>query len=440
MDGLLIKGNPLNLANSQKIYTKATTLIPGGTQTFSKAPAQHVDGVSPRMLRRGKGCKVWDVDDNEFIDYMMGLGPNILGYGDEEIINAAHEGAKVGVISSLAHPLESELAEVLISKIPCADMVRFGKNGSDVTTAAVRLARAYTGRDKILCCGYHGWHDWFIGSTSRNLGVPKVVQDLTTEFFYNDIDSLLNAFNENRGSIAAVIMEPVNFIEPEDGFLESVKSIAHENGAVLIFDEVITGFRMAIGGAQSYYNVTPDLACFGKAMANGYPISALVGSTSIMSLFEDVFFSGTFSGELVSISAALATISALEKRGTLEHIDKMGFRLKKGYNNLARSLGLSHVTKMIGYGWWPEYVFYDEHGKGSLEIQSLFQQEIVRRGILSRAGIFLCGSHQEEDIDQTLKIFKEALMVVGEAVKTNNVLNWLDGEVLTPVIRAKQAE
>jgi len=437
MDFVSTKAKPLNLVNSEELYSKATSLIPGGTQTFSKAPAQHVDGVSPRMLQRGEGCKVWDVDDNEFIDYMMGLGPNILGYGDEEILNAAYEGAKVGVISSLAHPLESELAEVLISKIPCAEMVRFGKNGSDVTTAAVRLARAYTGRDKILCCGYHGWHDWFIGSTSRNLGVPKAVQDLTIKFFYNDIDSLLNAFNEHRGEIAAVIMEPVNFIEPEDGFLENVKSITHENGAVLIFDEVITGFRMAIGGAQSYYNVMPDLACFGKAMANGYPISALVGSTNIMSVFEEVFFSGTFSGELASISAALATISALEKRGTLEHIDRMGLHLKKGYDDLVSSLDLSHVTEMIGYGWWPEYVFYDEHGKVSLEIQSLFQQEIVRRGILSRAGMFLCGSHQKADIDETLKIFKEALTIVGEAVKANNVLDWLDGEVLTPVIRAK---
>lgn len=439
MDFVSTKAKPLNLVKSEKIYSKATSLIPGGTQTFSKAPAQHVDGVSPRMLQRGEGCKVWDVDGNEFIDYMMGLGPNILGYGDEEIISAAFEGAKIGVISSLAHPLESKLAEVLISKIPCAEMVRFGKNGSDVTTAAVRLARAYTGRDKILCCGYHGWHDWFIGSTSRNLGVPKAVQDLTIKFSYNDIDSLLNAFNEHSGEIAAVIMEPVNFIEPEEGFLENVKSIAHENGAVLIFDEVITGFRMAIGGAQSYYKVTPDLACFGKAMANGYPISALVGSTSIMSVFEEVFFSGTFSGELASISAALATISALEKRGTLEHIDRMGLRLKKGYEGLVSSLDLSHVTEMIGYGWWPEYVFYDEHGKVSLEIQSLFQQEIVRRGVLSRAGMFLCGSHQKADIDKTLKIFEEALIVVGEAIKANNVLDSLDGEVLTPVIRAKQS-
>jgi len=316
-------------------------------------------------------------------------------------------------------------------------MVRFGKNGSDVTTAAIRVARAYTGRDKVLVCGYHGWHDWFIGSTSRNIGVPKVVQDLTLEFIYNDIDSLINAFEQNPDSIAAVILEPVNFFEPRDNFLEKVKSITHKNGAILVFDEVITGFRMNIGGAQNHFNVIPDLACFGKAMANGYPISALVGRTEIMELFEKVFFSGTFAGELVSISAALATINAIEERGTLKHINSMGLRLKEGYNDMAKSLGLVHLTEMIGYGWWPEYVFYDEKGRVSLEIQSLFQQEIVRRGVLTRAGIFLCGSHQKADIDKTLEIFQEALLIVGAAVKAEKVLEWLEGQVLQPVIRAK---
>ena len=400
-------------------------------------PYQHVAGVSPKLLSRGSGCRSWDVDGNEYIDYMMSLGPNILGYAEEEINTAAFEGAKLGVLSSLGHPLEADLAEKLVSIIPCAEMVRFGKNGSDVTSASIRAARAFTGRDKILVCGYHGWHDWYIGSTSRNLGVPKEVKNLTLAFNYNDIDSLKNAFRSNSGEIAAVMMEPVNFIEPNDGFLEEVKSIAHENNALLIFDEVITGFRMNIGGAQAHFNVMPDLACFGKAMANGYPMSALVGRSEIMSTFEEAFFSGTFSADLVSISASIATINAIEERGTLQHINSMGLRLKDGYNEMTKSLGLTHITKMIGYGWWPEYLFYDIQGNASLEVQSLFQQEIVRRGILTRAGIFLCGSHQITDIDKTLEVFQEALIIVGAAVKTNKVLDWLDGEVLTPVIRAK---
>ncbi len=437
MDVCTDKANPLNLSESNRLFAEAGELIPGGTQTFSKAPAQHVAGVSPKLLQKGFGSHVWDVDGNEYIDYMMSLGPNILGYADKEVIAAANEAAELGVISSLAHPLETELARELVSKIPCAEMVRFGKNGSDVTAAAIRVARAHTGRDKVLVCGYHGWQDWYIGSTSRKLGVPKVVQDLTLEFSYNDIDSLKRVFKENPDSVAGVIMEPVNFIPPERNFLEQVKSVTHANGAVLIFDEVITGFRMGLGGAQSEFNVTPDLACFGKAMANGYPISALVGSSSIMRLFDEVFFSGTFAGEMVSISAALTTIRALEERNTLTHINSMGLRLIEGYNEAANSLGLNTVTEMIGYGWWPEYVFYDERGNSSLEILSLFQQEIVRRGVLTRAGMFLCGAHQEEDIEKTLSIFKESLVVVRKALKGGNVLNWLDGEVITPVIRAK---
>ena len=247
----------------------------------------------------------------------------------------------------------------------------------------------------------------------------------------------LLGFDNNPGEIAAVILEPVNFFEPEDNFLEKVKSVVHENNALLIFDEVITGFRMNIGGAQTHFNVIPDLACFGKAMANGYPMSALVGRSEIMSTFEEAFFSGSYAGDLVSISASIATINAIKERGTLQHINSMGLRLKDGYNEMTKSLGLTHITKMIGYGWWPEYLFYDNKGNVSLEVQSLFQQEIIRRGILTRSGIFLCGSHEITDIEKTLEIFQEALIIVGAAVKTNKVLDWLDGEVLTPVIRAK---
>ena len=313
----------------------------------------------------------------------------------------------------------------------------FWKNGSDVTTAAIRAARAFTGRDKVVVCGYHGWHDWYIGSTSRDSGIPDTVQDLTLKFNYNDINSLIKTFEENPESIAAVIMEPVNFIEPKDNFLENIKSITRDNGALLIFDEVITGFRMDIGGAQANLKVIPDLACVGKAMANGYPISAIVGRADIMNVFEDVFFSGTFAGELVSIAAAISTINAIEERDTLRHINTLGLHLIQGYNKISEIHSLNKVTEMTGFGWWPKYSFYDCEGKASPEIQSLFQQEIVRRGILTRAGIFLCGAHQMEDIENTLKIFEEALIVVQEAIKTDNVIAWLDGDVIQPVIRAQ---
>jgi len=432
-----VKARPLALSCSEDMWNDTLTLIPSGAQTFSKAPFQHVDGVAPKFIVRGEGCRVWDLDGNSYIDYMLGLGPVILGHGDPTINFAIAEVLTQGIALPLPHPAETELARVLQRLIPCAEMARFGKNGSDATAGAIRAARGITGRDKVARCGYHGWQDWFIGSTSRNLGVPTQVSDLTLSFEYNKIETLEYLFSENRGDIAAVILEPVTFEEPENEFLEHVKWLTHDKGALLIFDEVITGFRIDMGGAQNVYNVTPDFACFGKAMANGMPISAVVGKEEYMQIFDEAFFSFTFGGELASIAAAKATIHALEERQVIAHIDAMGSRLKTGYNKLVRTMGLEKVTLMTGFNWWPEYLFFDPQGNPSLEIQSLFQQEIVRRGILSRSGMFICGSHQIEDIDHTLGAFEAALCVVADAVGRGKVLDWLDGSVIQPVIRAK---
>ncbi|MBF0186651.1 MAG: aminotransferase class III-fold pyridoxal phosphate-dependent enzyme [Magnetococcales bacterium] len=427
--------SPLELSRSNALWPETIKAIPAGVQTFSKAPSQHVEGVSPCYTVKGKGCRSWDLDDNIYIDYMMGLGPIVLGFADEEVNRAAMEGMSLGVVASLAHPLETKLSQKLIELIPCAEMVRFGKNGTDVTSAAVRAARGFTKRNKVAVCGYHGWQDWYIGSTPRNMGVPESIQALTLKFQYNNIKSLHALFQKHPGEIAAVIMEPVNFYEPEDDFLSKVKELTHKNGALLVFDEVITGFRMNIGGAQKEYGVTPDLASFGKAMANGFPISAVVGRSDVMEIFDKVFFSATFGGDLPSISAALATIEAMEQRQTLSHIHAMGARLKTGYASIVQSLGIEKITRMIGFDWWPEYLFFNTEGKASREIQSLFQQEIVRRGVLTRAGMMLCGAHQKEDIDQTLHVFEQALFVVKDAVRTESVLERLDGPVIQPVIR-----
>jgi glutamate-1-semialdehyde aminotransferase len=427
----------LKLDVTDKLWAEAINCIPSGVQTFSKAPFQHVNGVSPKLLVKAKGCHVWDADGNEYIDYMLGLGPIILGHADDEVNAEIMKTLDTGISMSLAHPLETELANELCNIIKCAEKVRFGKNGSDVTTAAVRAARAITGRDKIACCGYHGWQDWYIGTTGRNKGVPNLVRSLTHKFEYNNPESLEKLFSENPKQVAAVIMEPVNFYEPKGGFLEKVKRITHENGALLIFDEVITGFRMAMGGAQEVYDVVPDLACFGKAMANGMPISAVVGKAEYMNVFDEIFFSSTFGGELASIAAALTTIRALKERKGLSHINDMGRRLKKGYRSLIKQHDIADVTEMIGFNWWPEYIFYDNNGNVSREVQSLFQQEIVRRGILTRAGMMLSVAHEVGDIDHTLDVFDEALSVVVEAMRKDKVLEWLDGDVIQPVIRAK---
>jgi len=429
------KAAPLTLDRSESHWPQTISVIPAGVQTFSKMPLQHVDGVAPKYIVRSNGCQVWDIDGNEYIDYMSGLGPVILGHADKDVNHAVLSAMENGMSPSLPSPLETQLSEKLVELIPCAEMVRFGKNGSDVTSAAVRAARAVTGREKVAICGYHGWQDWYIGTTPRNKGVPKAVQELSLNFSYNDIGSLEKLFSEHENEIAAVILEPVNFYPPEDGFLEKVKDVTHAGGALLIFDEIITGFRMGLGGAQKHYGVTPDLACFGKAMANGFPISAVVGKREYMKVFEEIFFSFTFGGETASIAAALATIDAMEQRNTIDHIRSMGARLMAGYAEIVSRIGCGAMTRMIGFPWWPEYLFFDNKGRPSREIQSLFQQEIVRRGVLTRAGMMISGAHEVSDIDRTLQVFEDALGVVFAAVRDGKVLDLLDGEVIQPVIR-----
>ncbi|MCG2717785.1 MAG: aminotransferase class III-fold pyridoxal phosphate-dependent enzyme, partial [Nanoarchaeota archaeon] len=246
-----------NLTKSKEYFDIAKRLIPCQTQCLSKGPTQWINNVAPHYLKGGKGCRVWDVDGNEYIDYAMGLGPVVLGYGNESVDNAIKKQLEDGISFTLCHYLEVELAEKLVDILPCAEMVRYGKNGSDVTSAAIKVARSYTGRDKIIACGYHGWQDWYVASTERDRGIPKVMKDLVFTFRYNDIEGLASILDKNKGEISAVIMEPVTAIKPEKGFLEEVKKLTHEAGAILIYDEMFTGFRWSLGGAQEYFNVIP---------------------------------------------------------------------------------------------------------------------------------------------------------------------------------------
>lgn len=425
----------LRRTNSEVLWRRAQRLIPAGTQTLSKGPGQFVQGVAPKYLQRGQGSHVWDVDGNEFIDYGMALGPVILGYTYPRVDRAIRTQLKSGVTFTLMHPLEIELSELLASVIPCAEMVRFGKNGSDATSAAVRLARAYTGREHIACCGYHGWQDWHIGSTSRNAGVPRAVRELTHRFAYNDLSSLEAIFSGYPGEMAAVILEPTTAIPPQPGFLEGVKALAHRHRALLIFDEVLTGFRMALGGAQEYFRVTPDLASFGKAMANGLPLSALVGRRDIMQHLNEVFFSFTAAGETLALAAGVATIRELQERPVLPHIWGLGQRLLAGYNALVHEQNLEQISRCIGYPCWPTLTFSDGPAGPSKWVQTLFMQEIVKRGVLTRAGMFLSYSHTSEDIERTLSVFGEALDLVGDACRRRNVRERLEGDLIEPVIR-----
>ena len=424
-----------SLAKSNEYLERAKKIIPSCTQTFSKGPTQFVQGVAPIYLERGEGSHVFDVDGNEYIDYPLALGPITLGYNYQRVNEAIIKQLKDGITFSLMHPLEVELAELLVDIIPCAEMVRFGKNGSDATSAAVRAARAYTGRDIIACCGYHGWQDWYIGTTTRNKGVPKPVSDLTLTFEYNNINSLEEIFNRHPGEIAGVIMEPVGVTEPENNFLEQVKELTHKNGAVLIFDEIVTSFRIALGGAQEYYDVVPDLTACGKGMANGMPVSAVVGKREIMEIFDEIFFSFTFGGEALSLAASIATIREMKEKKVIEHMWRVGRKFQDGYNEIVRKLGLDVNTQCVGLAPHTVITFNDDNGNESLEIKSLVQQELLKRGILFLGLQNFCYAHSDDDIQKTLKAVEESLSILKDALTDGNIQRFLKGVVVQPVFR-----
>ena len=426
-----------HITRSKKILQRATAIIPSATQTFSKGPNQWVRGVSPIYLERGQGAWVWDVDGNKFLDYLMALGPIVLGYGNRAVEEAMIKQVKQGSVFSQMHPLEVEVAEKLISRIPCAEMVRFAKNGSDATTAAIRAARALTGREHIICCGYHGWHDWYIGSTTRDAGVPKAVKELTHKFSYNDINSLRAVFKAQPGKIAAVIMEAISVDQPAPGFLETVRDVTHENGALLIFDEIVNGARLAIGGAQELVGVTPDLATFGKAIANGMPLSAVVGKRQYMEVFDEIFFSGTFGGEAVSLAAGLATFNELEKNNVIEHLWKFGKNLKAGINELIEQFSLSEALNLVGYDPYSILIFPHEDEKESRIRRTYFMQECHKRGLLYYGIHMPTASHGDEELDFTLQIFSEVIPLFAAGFQANDFSNRLEGDVIEPIFRIR---
>lgn len=428
----------LELGASDALYERAARVIPGGAQTFSKMPAQYVDGVAPKVLVRGIGARVWDADGNEYLDYLLGLGPAVLGHGRREVNEAVfHAAQDMFCAPSLPHPLEVQLAEKIVELIPCAEKVRFGKNGSDATAGAVRVARGVTGRDVIACCGYHGWQDWFIGSTTRRCGVPGAVSELTHAFQYGDIASLERIFEEHPGQVAGVILEPVCLDAPPEGFLQAVRELCTREGALLIFDEIITGFRLHLGGAQTVYGVTPDLATFGKALANGWPISVLCGAAQYMDILEEAFYSFTFGGELPSIAGALKTIELLEREHAVEELRESGRRLRGGIDRVARESGLD-CLRSIGLDFFPGYSIVDSQDVPAIELQTLLQQELVRRGILTRSCLFVSTAHGPADIAFTLDAFAGAAEVVHDALQANRVRESIDGEIIQPVFRSSQ--
>lgn len=427
---------------SHRWQTKSHTLIPGGSHTYAKGDDQFPAGA-PLFIVRGQGCHVWDLDGNEFIEYGMGLRTVTLGHAFEPVVAAAHRQMLLGTNFSRPATIEVEYAEEFLSVSPNAEMVKFAKNGSDVTTAAVKLARAYTGRDMVAVCADHPFFsvdDWFIGRTEYNAGVPQAIRDLTVSFGFNDLDSVKELFSRYPNKIACLIMEAATSEEPCNGFLRDVKQLCEAHGSLFILDEMITGFRWHLNGAQSVYSVAPDLATYGKGMANGFAVSALAGKREIMQLGglhhdrERVFLLSTTHGaETHSLAAARETLHVYQRFDVVERLYQQGERLSSGIRQSARRHGIDSFFNVLGRPCNLIYATKDAQGNASQAFRTLFLQEMIRRGVIAPSFV-VCFSHSDEDIDRTVEIVDQALGLYARALE-DGIERHLQGRSVKPVNR-----
>ena len=423
--------------HSLTFSARAEQSIPLGSQTFSKSRLCFPYGAAPLFLERGQGARVWDVDGNEYLDFASGLLAISLGYCDPEVNQAVLDQLSLGSILSLPHRLETEVAEQLIELIPCAEMVRFGKNGTDATSACIRLSRAVTGRERGAGCGYHGWQDLYIGSTTRHLGVPECVRELTHRFDYNDLASLKAQLEAHPGEFAAVILEPMNVAWPAPEFLPGLRQLCDEHGDLLIFDETITGFRFHLGGAQTLFGVTPDLAAFGKGMANGFPISAVVGRRQYMRRMEDIFFSGTFGGDAIALAAANAVIGKMHRLDVPARLAERGQQLLNGLDALLPKLDAPSWLQSGGHPSWSFLLIGASANHSSWLLKSYFIQELCKRGILSLGSHNLNLAHSEQDVQTLLAVYAEVLPALVRLDADKAIHQALDGEPIQPVFKVR---
>jgi glutamate-1-semialdehyde 2,1-aminomutase len=409
---------------SESLRTRAHRIIPGGAHTYAKGDDQY-PVLAPGFIARGRGSHVWDVDGNEYVEYGMGNRAVGLGHAYPDVIEAAMRELEQGCNFTRPSPIELACAEQFLRMIDGAEMVKFCKDGSTATTEALRLARGHTGRDYVACCGDHPFfatHDWFIGTTPMAAGIPRAIRDLTLTFRYNDIDSVRSLFAAHPGKIAALILEPAKGVEPKDGFLHEVKKLCHADGALFILDEMITGFRWHTGGAQKLYDIVPDLTCFGKALANGFSVSALAGKREFMQLGgldherERVFLLSTTHGaETHALAAALANMRVYEREPVIEHIYRQGDRLRAGMTQAIGRHGLEGFVSVDGRSCCLVYGTRDAKGQPSQAFRSLFLQETIKRGVLAPS-LVVGYTHSDADIDRTIEAIDGALGIYAQAL------------------------
>ena len=419
-----------SLINSNNFKERSRKVIPHLTGTFSRAAPSYVEGVFPVYAQSAKGSHFIDVDGNEYIDYLMALGPITLGYNYEPVNQSIISQLKEGILFSLPHPIEVKLSEKICQVIPHADMVKFEKSGSNAVTAAVRAARAFTKRDKIAYCGSGGvWHDWQAAMVSRDGGVPKFNSELIKIFDYNDADGLEQIFEDNKNEIAAVVLEPTTYEQPQNDFLSKVRKIVDQNNSLLILDEIVTGFRFDLAGAQKYFNIKGDLVCFGKGMGNGLPISCITGPSEFMKIFDELWVSSTNNSENLSLAGTYAVIKEMEEKNTISHCWDTGKKLFYGWNKIVEKFDLD--AKMYGYPIRMHMQCFDSNKNNSLSMKSLIMQEMIKNGIfMSILGpSFICYSHSVKDIDTTLTVLEKTCEFINKNIKNENFEEFLEGSM-----------
>jgi glutamate-1-semialdehyde aminotransferase len=417
--------DPADIERTGRLMSRARTILAyGGLDGIVQRPLHYSPhGVFPQFAADAQGCRFRDTTGQEFIDWVIGWGPVMLGHRRPEVERAIREQVVAGPNLSLMHPIEIEVAEALVEMIPCADMVAFGKNGSDGLTAAVRLARAITGRDVILQYGMHGFHDWFVGQLAHVRGIPAAWRELVVSFPYGDVDELARRFEAHRGRVAAIVMEPVREVLPKPGYLAAVRDLAHAHGALLVFDEVMTALRLGPGGAQEAFGVLPDIACLGKSMGNGMPLSAVVGRREYMQHLPGVGFGMTFRGDTLSLAAARAVLKVVRTEPVAEHLAAIGEALRAGFRDLCRELGVGF--DLIGPPARMSVLFA---GAGRLDaetLRDLFLQECLKRGVFTNGNFLPCYAHDRAAVEATLAGLRGALTVVAESIQADRVTGLL---------------
>lgn len=422
----------------QKFWNRAKKIIPGGTQLLSKRSEQFLPDQWPSYYKKAKGVEIWDLDENKYIDMsIMGVGSCILGYADKDVNKAVKAVIDNGSMSTLNSPEEVELAELLLSLHPWAEMARFARTGGEAMAVAIRIARAYTKKDRIAFCGYHGWHDWYLAANladNKNLdgqllpgleplGVPRCLKGTAIPFTYNKIDELKNIVSKNK-NIGAIVMEPIRHHEPEDNFLGKAREIANEIKAVLIFDEITSGWRMNVGGIHRLYNVYPDIVVYAKAISNGFPMAAIVGKGNIMDIAQTSFISSTYWTERIGPVAAITTINKLRENDVPAHLNKIGKMVSKGWKELANS----HDLKVKIMGIPPLTTFIFDYKEKQI-LHTLFTQEMLKRGFLASKAVYVSYSHKEKHIKKYLDSVDEVFGIIKKVIKKNNACNLLKGPV-----------